>query len=204
MQSHQRKTGKGPQCEVSTTILGLESLNLLNPDNLSFDSASKVKVKIAQLCPALCDPWTVAHQSPLSGGFSRQEHWGGPPSPSPGVFLTQGCRRGCADSWASRPDPVRSDREKTRDSGLLVGTTRVRGDPARGPAADLSLPSSPSASPPCSTGWRAPRCSRPHGLATRGPLAWDTVPPPAVFPGLTWFFLTVQCGHCSLGLLGTD
>ena len=22
-------------------------------------------------------PWTVAHQAPLSMGFSRQEHWGG-------------------------------------------------------------------------------------------------------------------------------
>ena len=28
--------------------------------------------------------WTVAHQAPLSMGFSRQEHWGGLPFPSPG------------------------------------------------------------------------------------------------------------------------
>ena len=27
----------------------------------------------AQLCPNLCDPWTVALQAPVSMGFSRQE-----------------------------------------------------------------------------------------------------------------------------------
>ena len=29
-------------------------------------------------------PWTVAHQAPLSKGFSRQEHWSGLPFPPPG------------------------------------------------------------------------------------------------------------------------
>ena len=29
-------------------------------------------------------PWTVAHQAPLSMGFSRQEHWSGLPFPPPG------------------------------------------------------------------------------------------------------------------------
>ena len=29
-------------------------------------------------------PWTVAHQAPLSVGFSRQEYWSGQPLPSPG------------------------------------------------------------------------------------------------------------------------
>ena len=29
-------------------------------------------------------PWTVAHQAPLSMGFSRQEYWNGMPFPSPG------------------------------------------------------------------------------------------------------------------------
>ena len=28
--------------------------------------------------------WTVAHQAPLSMGFSRQEYWSGFPFPSPG------------------------------------------------------------------------------------------------------------------------
>ena len=32
-------------------------------------------------CPALCNTmdWTVAHQAPLSMGFSRQEYWSGLP-----------------------------------------------------------------------------------------------------------------------------
>ena len=29
-------------------------------------------------------PWTVAHQAPLSIGFSRQEYWSGSPCPPPG------------------------------------------------------------------------------------------------------------------------
>ena len=29
-------------------------------------------------------PWTVAHQAPLSMGFSRQEYWNRLPFPTPG------------------------------------------------------------------------------------------------------------------------
>ena len=32
---------------------------------------------------SLGPPWTVAHKSPLSVGFSRQEHWSGLPCPPP-------------------------------------------------------------------------------------------------------------------------
>ena len=36
-------------------------------------------------CVRLCKtPWTVAHQDPLSMGFSRQEYWSGFPCPPPG------------------------------------------------------------------------------------------------------------------------
>ena len=35
-------------------------------------------------------PWTVARQSPLPMGFSRQEHWSGLPFPSPGDFPNLG------------------------------------------------------------------------------------------------------------------
>ena len=41
-------------------------------------------VLVTQSCPTLGDPWTVAHQAPLSMGFSRQEYWSGSPFPSPG------------------------------------------------------------------------------------------------------------------------
>ena len=35
-------------------------------------------------------PWTVAHQAPLSMGFSRQEYWSGLPFPSPGCLPNPG------------------------------------------------------------------------------------------------------------------
>ena len=34
--------------------------------------------------------WTVAHQSPLSMGFSRQQYWSGLPCPSPGDLPNAG------------------------------------------------------------------------------------------------------------------
>ena len=40
--------------------------------------------KSFQLCLTFCDPWTAAHQAPLSMGFSRQEYWDGLPQPPPG------------------------------------------------------------------------------------------------------------------------
>ena len=43
----------------------------------------KVKVKSFSRVRLLATPWTVAHQAPLSIGFSRQEYWGGVPFPSP-------------------------------------------------------------------------------------------------------------------------
>ena len=51
-------------------------------------------VFVAQSYPTLGDPWTVAHQAPLSMGFSRQEYWSGLPCPPPGIFPTQGSNPG--------------------------------------------------------------------------------------------------------------
>ena len=39
---------------------------------------------VAQSCPTLVTPWTVACQAPLSMGFSRQEYWSGLPFSPPG------------------------------------------------------------------------------------------------------------------------
>ena len=44
---------------------------------------------LRQLCPILF-PWAVAHQAPLSMGFSRQEYWSGLPFPFPGDLPNQG------------------------------------------------------------------------------------------------------------------
>ena len=38
----------------------------------------------------LCDPWTAAHQAPLSMEFYRQGYWSGWPFPSPGDLSDPG------------------------------------------------------------------------------------------------------------------
>ena len=50
---------------------------------------------VAKLCPTLAIPWTIAHQAPLSMGFSRQEYWSGLPFPSPGDLPNPGIEPGC-------------------------------------------------------------------------------------------------------------
>ena len=47
-------------------------------------SESTVKEKVLVISCIQLFPWTVAHQTPLSMGFSRQEYWSGLPFPSPG------------------------------------------------------------------------------------------------------------------------
>ena len=42
------------------------------------------------LSNSFVSPWTVAHQAPLSKGFSRQEYWSGLPFISPGDFPDPG------------------------------------------------------------------------------------------------------------------
>ena len=39
---------------------------------------------VSKSCPTLATPWTVACQTPLSMGFSRQEYWSGLSCPPPG------------------------------------------------------------------------------------------------------------------------
>ena len=54
--------------------------------------------EVAQSCLTLCDPWTVAHQAPLSMGFSWQEYWSGLPFPSPGDLPNPGIKPG-SPTW---------------------------------------------------------------------------------------------------------
>ena len=44
--------------------------------------------------PLFVIPWTVAHQAPLSMGFSRQGRWSGLPFPSPGDLPNPGIEPG--------------------------------------------------------------------------------------------------------------
>ena len=54
-----------------------------------------------------CDPWTVAHQAPMSMGFSRHKYWSGLPFPSPGDLPHPGIKPRCpalqANSFMSEP-----------------------------------------------------------------------------------------------------
>ena len=47
---------------------------------------------VAQSCPTLATPWTLACQAPLSMGFSRQEYWSGLPCPPPGDLPDPGIK----------------------------------------------------------------------------------------------------------------
>ena len=52
-------------------------------------------------------PWTIAHQAPLSMGFSRQEYWSGFQCPPPGALPNPGMEPGSptmqVDSLLSEP-----------------------------------------------------------------------------------------------------
>ena len=49
---------------------------------------------VAKLSLTLANPWTVAHQAPLSMELSRQEYWSGLPFPSPGDLPNPGIEPG--------------------------------------------------------------------------------------------------------------
>ena len=56
------------------------TLDDINQSKILYDPPAAA-AKLLQSCPALCNPmdWTVAHQAPLSMGFSREEYWSGLP-----------------------------------------------------------------------------------------------------------------------------
>ena len=67
---------------------------------------SESESEVAQLCTLFATPWTVAHQAPLSMGFSRQEYWSGLPFPSPGDLPDPGIE---PRSPALQADPLTSE-----------------------------------------------------------------------------------------------
>ena len=64
-------------------------------------------VFVAQYVRLFATPWTGAHQTPLSMGFSRQEYWSGLPFPPPGDLPNLGIKPRSlalqADSFPSEP-----------------------------------------------------------------------------------------------------
>ena len=53
-----------------------------------------MKVKSLSRVQLFVTLWIVAHQAPLSMGFSRQEYWSGLPFPSPGDLPDPGIEPG--------------------------------------------------------------------------------------------------------------
>ena len=56
----------------------------------NFLNGKRKKVKSLSRVRLFASPWTIAHQSPLSMGFSRQEYWSGLLFPSPGDLPNSG------------------------------------------------------------------------------------------------------------------
>ena len=52
---------------------------------MNFGPSGSMCVYVLSRIQLFATPWTVAHQTFLSVEFSRQEHWGGFPLPTPGV-----------------------------------------------------------------------------------------------------------------------
>ena len=50
----------------------------------------KILVVVLSYVQLFVNPWTVAHQAPLSVGFPRQEYWSGCYFLLQEIFLTQG------------------------------------------------------------------------------------------------------------------
>ena len=112
------------------------------------DPICSAKVKSLSRVQLFETPWSIAHQAPLSMGFSRQEYWSGLPFPSQGIFLTQGLNPGLQQRAAVWP---------VRLLESLRGSRGGRGSPSRssqcGPAAHPTAPaSSPRAPRPLSLG----------------------------------------------------
>ena len=63
-------------------------------------------------------PWTVAHQAPLSMGFSRQESWSGLPFPPPGDLSDPGVEPMSPALWAGSTGEAH---------GILYGSEKENG-----------------------------------------------------------------------------
>ena len=85
-------------------ILQTSPLTTLFPTTFLWGNFSTYKprnVLVTQSCLTLCDPMDcVAHQAPLSMGFSRQEYESRVPCPSPGDLLDPEIKLGF--NWSTK------------------------------------------------------------------------------------------------------
>ena len=84
--------------EIRHKVLSSSECKVLFPSYTSFPASTKgshpgevlIDALMLLSCSVVSDSlWpqkTVAHQTPLSMGFSRQEYWSGLPFPSPGIL----------------------------------------------------------------------------------------------------------------------
>ena len=75
---------------VSSQLIYLVTIVLITYIFYLQVSTSRLKVKSLSRVQLFVTLWSIAHQAPLSMGFSRQEYWSGLPFPSPGDLPNSG------------------------------------------------------------------------------------------------------------------
>ena len=83
-----------------------------------------VCVLVIKSCPTIVTPWTVAHQAPLSMGFSRQEYWSGLPFPFPGDLPDPGIK---PRSPALQADSLQEIKKSIRRKEFIKKVWHFRG-----------------------------------------------------------------------------
>ena len=76
---------RGPQDPASSCLRGLG-----RGGRGCAESAGRQRRSVARSCPPLCGPMDCSPPGSSVQGISRQEHWGGLPSPSPGCLPNPG------------------------------------------------------------------------------------------------------------------
>ena len=71
----------GPYTALSQTPCSVPQVGF---EHLDFAGLSANKCEPLSCVRLFVTPWTVAHQTPLSTGYSRQEYWSGLPFPTSG------------------------------------------------------------------------------------------------------------------------
>ena len=76
--------------DIHTVMFGTKAVKYLRVRSLQPNSVLAVLLSCFSFVWLFATLWTVAHQAPLSTGFSRQEYWSGLPFPVPGDLPNPG------------------------------------------------------------------------------------------------------------------
>ena len=74
---------------LGRTEMTADSITVVAKNNIFLPISSDFVLSRFSCVRLFVTLWTVAHQAPLSMGFSRQEYWRGLPFLLQGIFLTQ-------------------------------------------------------------------------------------------------------------------